>query len=172
MKFKNYFIFPFFLCFVYVSYAQPVNQFNVDISKVIIQHIPADIKITIPAFKNHSADTVDISINNEFKNVIFKNGLYIFEYQFDNSEELTISIGDQSFSRNITPVPLWMSILPPLVAIFMALVFREVYSALFIGLMVGSVIITFYQGIVFWKAIFFGIFAIIDVYILESSREK
>ena len=85
MKFKYYFIILFIWGIVCNSYAQsnaqPVNQFDVDISKVIIQHIPADIKITIPAFKNHSADTVDISINNEFKNVIFKNGLYIFEYQ-------------------------------------------------------------------------------------------
>jgi len=161
---------------VYNSYAQTntqsVSQFDVDIPEVIIQHIPADIKITIPAFINNFADTVDISINNKLETVIFKNGHYKFDYQFENDEELTISIDDQSFSRNITPVPLWMSILPPLVAIFMALVFREVYSALFIGLMVGSVIITFYQGIVFWKAIFFGIFAIIDVYILESLNDS
>ncbi len=176
MKFKNYFILPFILCIVCNSYAQsnsqPVNQFNVDIPDVIIQHIPADIIITIPSFKNHFADTVDIRINKKLSTVIFKNGHYKFDYQFVNKEELTISIGSQSFSRNIMPVPLWMSILPPLVAIFMALVFREVFSALFIGLMVGSVIITYYQGIVFWKAIFFGLFAIIDVYILESLNDS
>lgn len=176
MKFKYHFIILFIWGIVCNSYAQsnaqPVNQFNVDIPEVIIQHIPADVKITIPAFKNHSADTIDIRINKKLSTVIFKNGHYKFEYQFVNNKELTISIGSQSFSRNIMPVPLWMSILPPLVAIFMALVFREVYSALFIGLMVGSVIITYYQGIVFWKAIFFGLFAIIDVYILESLTDS
>jgi hypothetical protein len=86
------------------SNSQPVNQFNVDIPDVIIQHIPADIIITIAAFKNHSADTVDIRINKKLSTVIFKNGHYKFDYQFVNNEELTISIGSQYFSRNIMPV--------------------------------------------------------------------
>jgi len=157
---------------VYVSYAQSVKHFNVALPDVIIQHIPADIEVSIPELKDNLADSVDIRINNKLSTVVFKNGLYIFEYEFDGSEELTISIGDLSVSNNITPVPLWMSILPPLIAIIMALVFREVYSALFVGLLVGSVIMTYFQGIVFWKAIFFGLFAIIDVYILESLNDS
>ena len=157
---------------MYVSYAQSVKHFNVALPDVIIQHIPADIEVSIPELKDNLADSVDIRINNKLSTVVFKNGLYIFEYEFDGSEELTISIGDLSVSNNITPVPLWMSILPPLIAIIMALVFREVYSALFVGLLVGSVIMTYFQGIVFWKAIFFGLFAIIDVYILESLNDS
>ena len=143
---------------MYVSYAQSVKHFNVALPDVIIQHIPADIEVSIPELKDNLADSVDIRINNKLSTVVFKNGLYIFEYEFDGLEELTISIGDLSVSNNITPVPLWMSILPPLIAIIMALVFREVYSALFVGLLVGSVIMTYFQGIVFWKAIFFGLF--------------
>ncbi len=65
-----------------------------------------------------------------------------------------------------------MSIIPPLIAIIFALGFREVYSALFTGLFVGSVIITYYQGYSFFAAIFYGLFAIIDVYILESLNDS
>lgn len=172
MKFKNYFFLLFFLNFAYSSYAQSEKHFNVDLPAVVIQHIPAAIEVSISASENNLSDTLDIIINGELRKVIFINGLYVFEYEFDNSDELTISIGGNSISNSITPVPLWMSILPPLIAIIMALVFREVYSALFIGLLVGSVIITYFQGMVFWKAIFFGLFAIIDIYILESLNDS
>ncbi len=176
MKYKNYFLILFFLSILYFTYAQSDaqldSQFNVEMPDVIVQHVPVDIEVIIPASESHFTDTIDIIINNNLNSVVFKNGIYLFKYEFEKDEELTISIGGKSFSKNVTPIPLWMSILPPLIAILMALVFREVYSALFVGLMVGSVIITFYQGMVFWKALFFGLFAIIDVYILESLNDS
>ena len=74
MKFKYFFILFFILCIVYNSYAQTntqsVSQFDVDIPEVIIQHIPADMEITIPAFIDHFADTVDIRINKKLSTVM------------------------------------------------------------------------------------------------------
>lgn len=176
VKFKNQFFLLFILFIVCTTYAQSntkqVSQFTVDIPEVIVQHIPIEISIVIPSLQSQTADTINISINNQPRKVIFNNGIHKFEYQFESNEELTISIGEGSFTKGITPIPLWMSILAPLIAIMMALLFREVFSALFMGLMVGSVIITYYQGVVFWKAIFFGLFSIIDVYILESLNDS
>ncbi|MBA2582876.1 MAG: Na+/H+ antiporter NhaC family protein [Bacteroidetes bacterium] len=59
-----------------------------------------------------------------------------------------------------------MSILPPLVAILMALFFREVISSLFLGIFIGTGIIHFYlHGI---TGIFSGFLAVLDTYILKS----
>jgi Na+/H+ antiporter NhaC len=54
----------------------------------------------------------------------------------------------------------------------MALVFREVYSALFTGLFVGAVIIAYYQGHSFFYSLVSGLLSIADVYILESLFDR
>jgi Na+/H+ antiporter NhaC len=54
----------------------------------------------------------------------------------------------------------------------MALFFKEVYTALFIGILVGTFIIFFYKGQSFFEALFNGFFAVIDTYILESMENK
>ena len=43
-------------------------------------------------------------------------------------------------------MPLWMSILPPLVAIIMALILKEVISSLFLGILTGTFIMALYGG--------------------------
>jgi Na+/H+ antiporter NhaC len=50
----------------------------------------------------------------------------------------------------------------------MALIFKEVYTALFIGILVGTFIIFFYRGQSFFEALFNGFFAVIDTYIIRS----
>ena len=44
------------------------------------------------------------------------------------------------------PMPLWMSILPPLVAIIMALLIKEVISSLFVGILTGTFLMALYGG--------------------------
>ncbi len=159
-KFHLY-LFILFVSTFYINseaLGQSTEDFNVDFPKVIVQNIPGEIEISIPQLESIHEDTLQVSINGKVKEMVFENGKANLEYEFSEKEELTISIGSNVFSKEVTPIPLWMSILPPLIAIIIALIFREVFSALFIGLMVGSVIITYYQGVVFWKAIFPGDF--------------
>ncbi len=168
-------IFFFFISVLFINakvWGQTPHDFSTDIPKVIVQNIPVDITITIPSLISTQLDTVPVNINGKKIELIFERGVGKLEYKFTEKEELKIAIGNTPFSKMITPIPLWMSVLPPLIAILMALVFREVFSALFIGLMVGSVIITYYQGFAFWQAIFLGLFSIIDVYILESLNNS
>ncbi|MDA7803847.1 hypothetical protein N8987_04655 [Crocinitomix sp.] len=67
-------------------------------------------------------------------------------------------------------IPLWMSILPPLFAIFLALVFKEVVFSLVSGIFIGSAIMGFYaEGFV---GIFTGFFRIIDTYIINALNNS
>lgn len=188
MSFKRtYFFFLLFIFFFYTQgllafhsttgdslYFKPASETKILIKfdKVIVQNVTTDIKIFIDPVPVDTKPPLEIHVNGREQLLNFDGGKYVFEYQFDKSEELVIKVADTVFSNNITPIPLWMSVLPPLIAILMALVFREVFSALFIGLMVGSVIITYYQGFAFWQALFLGLFSIIDVYILESLNNS
>lgn len=48
----------------------------------------------------------------------------------------------------IKKIPSWLSIVPPLLTILLALIFKEVVSALSLGVMSGAMIIAFYTGTV------------------------
>ncbi len=146
--------------------------FDVYLPKVIVQHIPVDIELNLSPLVDVSKDSVNVFVGDSLWIVRVEDGMVIINKSFSSKEELTISVAGGAFTKTITPIPLWMSILPPLIAILIALVFREVFTALFTGLFVGAVIITYYQGNSFFAAIFYGLFSIIDVYILESLLDS
>lgn len=51
---------------------------------------------------------------------------------------LTVTVGNESFTVDAPVIPGWASILPPLLAIALALIFREVVTALFAGVWLGT----------------------------------
>ena len=65
-------------------------------------------------------------------------------------------------------MPLWMSILPPLVAILMALLLKEVVSSLFFGILTGTVIMAYYGGCGPLEAVGGGLLRVVDTYIVGS----
>lgn len=62
-------------------------------------------------------------------------------------------------------MPLWMSILPPLVAILMALLLKEVISSLFFGILTGAVIMAYYGGCGPLEALGGGLLRVADTYL-------
>jgi Na+/H+ antiporter NhaC len=75
---------------------------------------------------------------------------------------------DEDFKVINDPViiPAWLSILPPLFAIFLALIFKEVLTSLFIGIFVGVATIGLYvDGI---TGVFVAFLTVLDTYILKA----
>jgi Na+/H+ antiporter NhaC len=94
-----------------------------------------------------------LSINGEEIPLNFVNGEALYKRPASRSGELLlIRHPAQNFNRlfhlsqkdngqvRFRPIPLWLSILPPLVAIGLALVFREVLISLFVGIWSGAFI--------------------------------
>ena len=69
------------------------------------------------------------------------------------------------------PMPLWMSILPPLVAIAMALIIKEVVSSMFIGILTGTFIMTLYAGQSPVSAFGGGLLRVVDTYVSGALFE-
>ena len=69
-------------------------------------------------------------------------------------------------------MPLWMSILPPLVAIVMAFIFREVLSSLFIGILTGAFLMAMYGGQTPIAALGEGVLRTVDTYIVGSLYDQ
>ncbi len=90
---------------------------------------------------------------------------------FEKTEyNIQCSLGESQIT--ISPIPLWFSIIPPLIAILAALLFKEVFVALLLGLLFGTVAIYYFHGNNVLISIGLGFFAIITDYILPSLNES
>ncbi|NPA36052.1 MAG: Na+/H+ antiporter NhaC family protein [Chlorobi bacterium] len=95
-------------------------------------------------------------------------GKLTFSHTFTGKSEIIVATHHCIIQKSVDPIPLWLSILPPLLAIMMAFITREVFTSLFLGLLSGTVTIFWYQGFNAFAAFFKGLFSIVDFYILNS----
>jgi len=85
---------------------------------------------------------------------------------FPNSgnAQISLKVGTQTANASVRSIPGWLSILPPLVAIILALLSREVISSLFIGIWLGS-------GIIYNYNPFTGFLRALDKYLLNALAD-
>ncbi len=142
--------------------------------EIIMQDIETVFRfeVTDPGLKSLINGKIPATINGSDQFLEFTNGVAEFTVVFEERQTFSIQVQDFGFEDDFRPIPLWLSILPPLIAIVMALAIREVYSALFTGILVGTCIIFLYRGQHFFEAMFNGFFAVIDTYILESMEDS
>ncbi len=115
-------------------------------------------------------NTAQAVINGERKPLTFEGGKADFKLTFDRSEPMSIKVGGFTFVKEITPMPLWLSILPPMLVIILALAFKEVVSSLIIGIFVGAMIATHYA--IDSSGIFIGFLNSIDIYMVEAMADE
>lgn len=179
MKFKYGFFILF--CFLGLSLlSNPVDKLNnenieLTLPDVIVQNVDQEIILKISNerladYLNYNDAVVTINGKNFDSKIL--NGQINILFDFPEKQTLTIGVGEYSESVPVNPIPLWLSIIPPLIAIMIALLIREVYSALFAGIWVGAGIIYFYKGASIFVAIFQGLLAILDTYILQSLNNS
>ena len=151
------------------------SQVEVNLPPIIVRGIDQEISINFldrDEVVILEGKMIEFTVNEKTIKKEVVHGKIQFDYHFPEKETLNIGIGNFDFSKDVNPIPLWLSILPPLIAIFFALVLREVYSALIAGIWIGSTVIFFYQGTNFFTAVFQGFLAIIDTYIIESLLDR
>ena len=172
----NSILFLFFISLIpFLSHGtnNRIKKLQVEIPKIIVADIQTRIVILLDdtsAISNKN-DSLWIRVNSEEILAKYYDGQIIFHHVFTKKQELHISFQNKNFTETIHPIPLWLSILPPLIAILMALMFKEVFSALFVGLFSGTLLIYSYQEASIISAFFKAIFAISDTYILQSLAD-
>jgi Na+/H+ antiporter NhaC len=75
---------------------------------------------------------------------------------------------DPEVEGGVREVPMWLSLLPPLLAIFLALLFREVLLALFAGIWVGAFVI---YGLSV-TSFFTGFLAVADTFVVAALYDQ
>ncbi|MCT4615692.1 MAG: Na+/H+ antiporter NhaC family protein [Marinifilaceae bacterium] len=165
---KTIFCIFLIVCGITNSYSQTNSLFKLKKPHIVLEGIKADYEII---FKSDSVQNSSVYLNDSIVQLKSKDGKYTFDYTADKRQNLSVTIGTQTSKIEINPIPLYLSILPPLIAIFMALFFKEVFSSLFMGLFSGSFIIYLFNQDSIFDAFFKSIFAIPDNYIIKSLTD-
>ncbi len=116
-------------------------------------------------FKNGTAHH-PFEVDEKGQLILFDNG----ENNYDAYRLMHFSKNRDGSTRNKS-IPLWMSILPPLIAILLALIFREVIISLFLGVWTGA----FLAGGMRFDSLYYWImsfFEVIQKYIVGALTDS
>ncbi|GAB4405529.1 MAG: Na+/H+ antiporter NhaC family protein [Bacteroidia bacterium] len=78
---------------------------------------------------------------------------------------------EQSLELPLVRFPWWLSLLPPLISILLALLFREVVLSLVLGVFSGAAVLAIYET-GSWTGIFRGLLAVVDTYVVEALSDS
>lgn len=142
-------------------------QPQIERSAFVIQHVETEFHIKnidagtpIVVNSGYSTDTTVVSADGKLNIVLDKSGDYEFV------------VGDTIISMYIRVMPLWYSIIPPLLAIVLAMIFKEVLTALLFGLFSGTVAIAWFSGNGnIGAALFTGLFDLVDYWIVHTIAD-
>ena len=113
--------------------------------------------------------TVSVVVNGKREELHFVNGQAKFPLVFDRHEPLSIKADGFTYVRDVTPMPLWLSVIPPLIVILLALIYKEVVSSLIIGIVSGACITGYYA---FNASAWTGLFRFIDTYLIQAMTDS
>ncbi|MCG8330369.1 MAG: Na+/H+ antiporter NhaC family protein [Chitinophagales bacterium] len=126
---------------------------------------------------------VEIQINGEPVSLLFKKGKAVYATESSPKGGLLLLQDNSSTYRlfhlsekkdgqkRLRHIPMWLSIIPPLIAIVLALVFKEVITSLFIGIWAGA----FIAGGMRIGSLYYFLISILEVvekYILKALNDS
>lgn len=135
---------------------------HIHFPEVMLKNVEKDIQVS-------DAEAGDTIFLNEDAVVLTENDGQVYgSFELANNN---ISFKSEKVTHDETKViPGWLSLLPPLIAIILALLFKEVLSSLFIGIFIGAATIGFYTGGV--SGIFAAFLTVLDHYILDALLDS
>ena len=146
-----------------------ISRFTLSVTpKILISGLPADL---IFQWRNPQGDpdssftgwaTVEgLSRTRQDTSIFFQHGSAILEQGSPCSSQIRVYMNSTGYTVSLIRVPGWLSLMPPVVAILLAIVFRQVLIALFSGIWLGAFIM---QGYSPWG----GLARVLNHYIIEA----
>lgn len=156
---KNFAVLLIFIGFIAVPFA---HGQQVVFPEVVLKNVPTDVQVQSDEELDYlilNKDTVQVTKAGE--NYVMIIALPNDDIHFENS--------NVQYEKPVV-IPGWLSLLPPLIAIILALIFKEVLSSLFIGIFIGAATIGFYTGGI--SGIFTAFFTVLDHYVLNAVLDS
>lgn len=136
-----------------------------------IQSISSEINFDIT---DSSDSIISVLVNGKSQSFKLKDNTIYIDYPFVDSGTTEVVVNTQSGSNSFSfdILPLWLSILPPLIAIAFALMFKEVYTALLLGILSGTFIMFFYSGYSIFESLINGLTDITANRVLTTIQDR
>jgi Na+/H+ antiporter NhaC len=135
--------------FMTVSPAVQAQEVELDAPPVVLRNIPFTVTVRTPGSLDSAGVTLRAADGTLLaEDMMIPLGAVAFEdiVVSDRAQiPLTVEVGGSTASVDGPLLPGWVTILPPLIAIALALIFREVVSSLFVGVWLGCMFIVGYN---------------------------
>lgn len=149
------------------------TDFDMRLPQVFLEGINYDLTVSSPA--GYDADTSQLTpslrVGDDLYTPKRTNGEWVFNDVSVNettTAKVSLELAGEVVQQTQVPViPAWVSILPPLVAIGMALLIRSVLPALMLGLWLGAWAL---EGLTA-KGVFTGLFTSFEVYVANAVAD-
>lgn len=149
------------------------SSFSVEVPEIIVAGVEFELSFAAePTQRKIFQDSfIETTINGKAHVLNFQDGVATLKYKVNTDvREIKVGFSSNTIVKEIHPIPLWMSIIPPLLAIILALLIKEVVTSLLCGLLGGTLIIGIYGNGV--SGIFKGLLLVIDNYILRALNDS
>lgn len=160
---KFFHLIPFILLISGISFSQ-----NVEVPTIALTNIDFEIKITdhpdpssFISLKIFSAENVLV-----YQDIISgEKNSFIGKIRLKDSGKYNIELDGKRISQQINVIPGFVSIIPPLLAILIALIFRQVLFSLLLGIFAGTFFLYDYNPII-------AFMRLADTYVINSLIDK
>ncbi|MFC2114582.1 Na+/H+ antiporter NhaC family protein [Bacteroidota bacterium] len=137
-----------FSIFTFLANASDMQAFKLDCKKNLVAGTTSDVEISLldqdgKLLKSFHGN-MDVLVNGAHRTVLFNHGYTLISLPVTKSTEFDISLPAVSTHHEVISIKKWpsfISILPPLFAILLAILFREVIVALCLGIFMGLIFI-------------------------------
>lgn len=148
-----------------------VHTFEAEIPEIILTNTEITIDLDFEKIDLNTINDAIVYVNGEESEIIWNYGSAYLKYQVKQEDkEIAIEINGLKWKKDINPIPLWMSVIPPVIAIFLALLIREVITSLFIGIFSGTLIIGLYSDGV--SGILLSFLRVVDTYVVQALNDS
>tara|TARA_B100000959_G_scaffold20739_1_gene20021 strand:+ start:11024 stop:12901 length:1878 start_codon:yes stop_codon:yes gene_type:complete len=155
-----------FIGFLFISISS--QAIEIEMPQVALSNVPTEIKVSDVA----ENESIEIHFDGRnIKGIADQFGHIVFMTEFTSSgthEVLITQTGTDSNIFNIRVIPGWISVVPPLLAILMALLLRNVIPALIAGIWFGAAALISFSP----TGIFQGLLNGFQVYVVKALSNE
>ena len=141
------------------------KKLSLEAPQLVLKDVPFSVNVTSDG---SPANQVRLRVAGEGYEVNFSDGTATVEdvvvQETGGVSMSLVAAGEEVSQKSTQSIPGWLSILPPLLAIGIALIFRQVIPALFAGIYVGAAMTYGLSPSGLWH----GLLDTINVYIIEA----
>ena len=145
-----------------------LSAFEVELPKIALANVATEINIT----NANPSEKIDFYYENQYRSEMTdESGHLSIDIIFNETGQKTMSISGPSSDSSeyiISVIPGWISIAPPLLAIFIALLLRNVIPALIAGIWFGAAALNSFTPL----GIFQGLLDGFQIYVVRALSNQ